>query len=332
MIDFTWRLDFNIFIKGQGEANPLPLAWGVKVFFFFHLSPKLNLVNTTGDCPTYRVQRHSACGWRLVVNSFPKRITPRPGFEPQTQTPGLRSRDRSIITSFMTTTSHRSILPLELLLLRRKTYSCSTIRTDRKGWPKNFSLTRDDGGGPRMRQIGNLVATFWYNNWAVNVFINQWLSHDDCCQLTCPRRQSQQGHPISRRHLQPAYGMRWSTRPVPFLLSSRTQEQKVVAVHDLVPCAGCNHQRIPLVHCSVEPDAHHRVKAPPLSFWTPNQVKREWKPHEYPPHGPKEDVLPVPKGEEEKPPWWPGWDCLQLFDVSGAPLPKCMLLSVPQRQ
>ena len=54
--------------------------------FFFNLSPKLNLVNTTGDCPTYRVQRHSAvtCGRILVVNSFPKGITPRPGFEPQT--------------------------------------------------------------------------------------------------------------------------------------------------------------------------------------------------------------------------------------------------------
>ena len=49
-------------------------------------------------------------------------------------------------------------VPLANDFLRRKIYCCSTFRTNRKGWPKNFSSKKNEGS-PKMRHIGNECHT-----------------------------------------------------------------------------------------------------------------------------------------------------------------------------
>ncbi|GFN87961.1 PiggyBac transposable element-derived protein 4-like [Plakobranchus ocellatus] len=45
-------------------------------------------------------------------------------------------------------------------LLQRNTYSCSTVRTNRRHWPQDLKCKMDQGEC-KMRQVGNLVACFW---------------------------------------------------------------------------------------------------------------------------------------------------------------------------
>ncbi|GFS06819.1 PiggyBac transposable element-derived protein 4-like, partial [Elysia marginata] len=51
-------------------------------------------------------------------------------------------------------------------LLNRSTYSCSTVRSNRRHWPQDLKGNLDPGEC-KMRQVGNLVACFWRDKHAI---------------------------------------------------------------------------------------------------------------------------------------------------------------------
>ena len=60
--------------------------------------------------------------------------------------------------------SYFSSVPLAEDLLRENTYCCSTVRTNRKGFPSDYSTEagrRMQKGDVKFRQRGNLVALGW---------------------------------------------------------------------------------------------------------------------------------------------------------------------------
>ena len=63
-----------------------------------------------------------------------------------------------------------SITLLDKLLVRG-TYSCGTIRTNRKNFPSEISeeAKKFERGGSVFRQCGKIVATAWKNNKVVNI-------------------------------------------------------------------------------------------------------------------------------------------------------------------
>lgn len=133
MIPFRGRLSFKQYIKGK------PHPWGVKVWcvcdsatsflldfdFYTGKSDPTNMPNGLG----YHVI------WKLGQ-------------------PFLRKKHHFYFDNFF------SSVKLASDLLENETYSCATVRANRKHWPKEFrgKLSKGDC---RMKQIGNLVATWW---------------------------------------------------------------------------------------------------------------------------------------------------------------------------
>ena len=75
-------------------------------------------------------------------------------------------------------------------LLERKTHSCSTIRTNRKGWPKDCDpkKTKLKKGEVKMRQKGGLLATLWQDKRSVTI-----LSTNVNPQMGSALRRTKQG-------------------------------------------------------------------------------------------------------------------------------------------
>ena len=66
-------------------------------------------------------------------------------------------------------------VPLANELLEKKTYSCGTFRTYRKGWPKDLLFSKKmkadktKTGEVRRRQRGSMMATAWQDKRLVNI-------------------------------------------------------------------------------------------------------------------------------------------------------------------
>lgn len=138
MVGFTGRLHFKQYIKGK------PTPWGIKIW-----------------CAA-----ESATGYLLDFNVYTgKGEVSKKGLGYDVVM-GLGERFLDCFHHFFYDNFFASVT-LAKDLLRRLTYSCSTMRTNRKGWPKNFSSNRR--APMKMRQIGNLVACFWYDKRPVNI-------------------------------------------------------------------------------------------------------------------------------------------------------------------
>lgn len=133
MVPFTGRLYFKQYIKGK------PNPWGVKVWCCADPSSGYlcNFRFYTGkeDYPPEKGLGHHVV-WSL----------------------GQRFLDRNHHFYF---DNFFSSIQLSYDLLQRSTYSCGTIRTNRKHWPVEFRKIVLANGEVRFRQSGNLLATVW---------------------------------------------------------------------------------------------------------------------------------------------------------------------------
>lgn len=73
-------------------------------------------------------------------------------------------------------------------LLRRQTYSCATIRTNRKGWPADMKSKKHKKDTTIMRQKGNLVACLWQDKRTVCL-----LSTNSNPEMVTAQRKTKQG-------------------------------------------------------------------------------------------------------------------------------------------
>ena len=140
MVAFTGRLHFKQYIKNK------PTRWGIKIWCIADQSGYLLDFQVYTGKGAVAASKHGV-GYDVVM-ALSARY--------------LFKYHHVFYDNFFAS------VPLANDLLRRKTYCCSTFRTNRKGWPKNFSSKKNEGG-PKMRQIGNLVATFWFDKRPVNI-------------------------------------------------------------------------------------------------------------------------------------------------------------------
>ena len=138
MIAFTERLHFKQYIKNK------PTPWGIKLW-----------------CAA-----DSATGYLLDFSVYAGKSKVSPNGLGYDVVMAMGSRYLEKHHHFFYDNFFSSV-KLAKDLLSRETYSCSTIRTNRKGWPKKFSSTTR--APTQMRQIGNVVATFWFDKRAVNI-------------------------------------------------------------------------------------------------------------------------------------------------------------------
>ena len=144
MIKFNGRLSFKQYVKGK------PNPWGIKVW-------------CAADPRT---------GYMLEYDVYLGRIK-----EPMTNGVGHHVINK-MGARFLDKGHHLyfdnffSSVKLAADLLEKKTYSCSTIRVNREGWPADLrkaQMKKMKKGEVHFRQDGNLVATVWRDKRAVAV-------------------------------------------------------------------------------------------------------------------------------------------------------------------
>ena len=169
MVQYTGRLYFKQYIRGK------PTPWGVKVwcaadprtgylldFFLYTGKGKLGPNGLGYDVITTLGDRFNNRGHHFFFDNF------------------------------------FSSVKLAKDLLQQGTYSCSTIRPSRKGWPKDLSKKKKEPKGTtKMRQSGNLLATLWVDKRPVTV-----LSTSSNPTMTSAQRRTKEG-PVSKQISQP---------------------------------------------------------------------------------------------------------------------------------
>ena len=155
---FTGRLHFKQYIKNK------PTPWGIKVWCAAD-SASGYLLDFSVYCGKSETSSGKGLGYDVIM--------------------GLGQRFLDRYHHFFYDNFFASV-HLVHDLLQRGTYSCATIRPNRKGWPKDLSVKTK--GLIRMRQIGNLVACFWFDKRPVNI-----LSTNSNPTLSTVSRRSPQG-------------------------------------------------------------------------------------------------------------------------------------------
>lgn len=136
MIPFKGRLSFKQYIKGK------PCPWGVKVWcladsatgylvsFYFYTGKEegLTMPNGLGYSVVWSLAQHF-----------------------------LHKFHHLYFDNFF------SSVKLAQDLLDHQTYSCSTVRRNRKGWPADLKTTKIPPGTVKFRQCGNMVACLWHD-------------------------------------------------------------------------------------------------------------------------------------------------------------------------
>ncbi|GFO03906.1 PiggyBac transposable element-derived protein 4-like [Plakobranchus ocellatus] len=145
MVDFTGRLGFKQYIKSK------PCPWGIKIWCAADLHSGY-LFNFDVYTDKSQAQQQNGLGHHIVFSMGE---------------PYLDRRHHFYYNNFFPS------LKLAEVLLERGTYSCSTIRSSHKGYPKQFAKLKLKNSatesGVRMRQIGNLVVTFFHDKRPVNI-------------------------------------------------------------------------------------------------------------------------------------------------------------------
>ena len=143
MISFTGRLFFKQYMKGK------PIPWGIKVW-------------CCADSKTGYIFY-----FRVYTGKFEQASDDGQGFDVVMEM-GRLLLDKwhhFYFDNFFTS------VKLAEKLLSRNTYMCGTIRTNRKGWPKDLRAKKKKKDDPavKYRQSGNLLATQWFDKRVVNV-------------------------------------------------------------------------------------------------------------------------------------------------------------------